>query len=110
MAALPSQPYSQPGYLGDGPKPKAPPTSAELIRRPLGTSVRLHIAAAAAALFKAVVGTGIFALPPAIRACGMFLGSLLTVLMGLISLYTTWAMVEAVRELRRRIGVGAREE
>lgn len=34
---LPSEPYTQKGYLGDGPKPEAPPTTAELVRRPLGT-------------------------------------------------------------------------
>ena len=66
-------------------------------------------AAAAAALFKAVVGTGIFALPPAIRACGIMLGSVITVFMGVVSLYTTWAMVEAVRELRRRGHAADRE-
>ena len=33
----PSEPYTQPGYLGDGPKPKAPPTAAEVIRRPFDT-------------------------------------------------------------------------
>ena len=63
-----------------------------------GTSV----GAASAALIKAVVGTGIFALPPAIRASGILLGSAMSIFMGLVSLYTTWAMVEAVRELRRR--------
>jgi hypothetical protein len=66
-------------------------------RRRQGTAL-----ATAAALFKAVVGTGIFALPPAIRASGIFLGSAVALLMGLISWYTTWAMLEAVRELRRR--------
>ncbi len=34
---LPSEPYTQRGYLGDGPQQEAPPTAAELIRRPLGT-------------------------------------------------------------------------
>ena len=63
-----------------------------------GTSVT----SAATALIKAVVGTGIFALPPAIRACGMLLGLFMTLLMSAVSLYTTWAMVEAVRELRRK--------
>ena len=63
-----------------------------------GTSIM----GAAAALFKAVVGTGIFALPPAMRACGVLLGILMSTLMSVVSLYTTWAMIEAVRELRRR--------
>ena len=57
---------------------------------------------ASAALVKAIVGTGIFALPPAIRASGLLLGSAVSLLMGVVSLYTTWAMLEAVRELRRR--------
>eukprot|EP01043_Picozoa_sp_COSAG02_P014558 COSAG02_NODE_603_length_19693_cov_3.883944_10_plen_312_part_00 len=35
--ALPCEPYTQRGYLGDGPKPEAPPSAAELVRRPLGT-------------------------------------------------------------------------
>ena len=56
------------------------------------------VPAATAALFKSVVGTGIFALPPAIRACGIVFGTLMSVLMGLVSLYTTWAMVESVRK------------
>lgn len=76
-----------------------PMTGTEYIRD--GTTT-----AAAAALFKAVVGTGIFALPPAIRAAGMLLGTLASAVMGMVSLYTTWAMLEAVRELRRR-GYGA---
>ena len=57
---------------------------------------------ASAALVKAIVGTGIFALPPAIRASGLLLGSAVSLLMGVVSLFTTWIMLEAVRELRRR--------
>ena len=37
------------------------------------------------------------------------LGSVITVFMGVVSLYTTWAMVEAVRELRRRGHAADRE-
>ena len=61
---------------------------------------------AAAALFKAVVGTGIFALPPAMRACGLLLGTCVAVVMGIFSLFTTWAMIEAVREGRLPTAVG----
>ena len=35
--AMPSEPYTQPGYLGDGPKPAPVPTASELIRRPTST-------------------------------------------------------------------------
>ena len=60
------------------------------------------VVAAAAALFKAVIGAGIFAFPPAVRACGLVLGSCFALTIGLISLFVTWATIEAVRELRRR--------
>ena len=60
------------------------------------------VVTASAALVKAIVGTGIFALPPAIRASGLLLGSAVSLLMGVVSLFTTWIMLEAVRELRRR--------
>ena len=59
------------------------------------------VVTASAALVKAIVGTGIFALPPAIRASGLLLGSAVSLLMGVVSLFTTWTMLEAVRELRR---------
>mmetsp|Transcript_49612 Transcript_49612/g.82349 ORF Transcript_49612/g.82349 Transcript_49612/m.82349 type:complete len:123 (+) Transcript_49612:74-442(+) len=55
----------------------------------------------AAALFKAVVGAGIFAFPPAVRASGLVLGLCLAFAVGVISLFITWVTVEAVRELRR---------
>jgi hypothetical protein len=62
----------------------------------------ITVVTASAALVKAIIiGTGIFALPPAIRASGLLLGSAVSLLMGVVSLFTTWTMLEAVRELRR---------
>ncbi|KAL1520248.1 hypothetical protein AB1Y20_023718 [Prymnesium parvum] len=60
---------------------------------------------AAQALFKAVMGTGIFALPPAIRASGYALGSLTCLAMAALSLYSTVAILRAVEALRAQ-GVG----
>ena len=57
------------------------------------------------ALVKSVVGTGIFALPPAVRASGLVLGSALVLLMAAISVFTLRATIYAVRALRRR-GMG----
>ena len=57
---------------------------------------------ASAALFKGIVGTGIFALPPAIRASGWVLGSLLALLCGFVSLLTVRYVMSCIRELRRR--------
>ena len=65
------------------------------------------MAASAVVLFKAVVGTGIFALPPAIRASGWLLGSGLVVLMASLSAYTMGLVAASVQELRSRGFVGA---
>jgi len=54
------------------------------------------------ALFKAIVGTGMFALPPAIRSCGVLLGSALAVLMAVVSVYTMGAIISTIQEMRRR--------
>ena len=59
------------------------------------------VMSSAATLFKAVVGAGIFAFPPAVRACGLVLGLVLASLIGLMSLFVTWATIQSVRELRR---------
>ena len=71
---------------------------------PKGTS---SLTASAVVLFKAVVGTGIFALPPAIRASGWVLGSGLVILVAALSAYTMWLVVASVQELRNRGFVGA---
>lgn len=63
----------------------------------------------AIALFKAVVGVGVFALPPAMRECGWVLGSLMLMLLALVSMYAADAMIEAVCELRKR-GVGVESD
>ena len=57
-------------------------------------------------LLKAVVGSGVFALPAAMRLCGWALGAVFILLMAVISLYTATCMVASVREMRRR-GFGA---
>ena len=57
---------------------------------------------AAAALCKGIVGTGIFALPPAVRASGWALGTGVALLCSVASLYTMRAQLECIRELRRR--------
>ena len=48
------------------------------------------LSASAAALIKAVVGTGIFAFPSALRESGIVLGSLITLCIGAMSLFVTW--------------------
>ena len=53
-------------------------------------------------LFKAVVGTGIFALPPAIRSSGWLLGGGLVLLMAGLSTYTMLLVPLCVQELRMR--------
>ena len=53
-------------------------------------------------LFKAVVGTGIFALPPAIRAVGWLAGSAVVLLIAALSGYTMCLIVGSVQELRHR--------
>ena len=53
-------------------------------------------------LFKAVVGTGIFALPPAIRAAGWVCGSAVVLLIASLSGYTMCLIVGSVQELRQR--------
>ena len=57
---------------------------------------------ASAALCKGIVGTGIFALPPAIRASGWVLGTFLALLCGVVSLLTMRYNFACIRELRRR--------
>lgn len=90
--------------LGHTVSPKGEPLLAPRKRRfskeereANGTSVM----ATGAALFKATVGIGIFALPPAIRASGFIVGTGISLLMAAVSYWTTWAMVEAVRAMRR---------
>ena len=61
---------------------------------------------ASAALCKGIIGTGIFALPPAIRAAGWVLGTGMAIACGLVSLYTMVNVMACIRELRRR-GVAA---
>ena len=57
---------------------------------------------ASAALCKGIVGTGIFALPPALRASGWVLGTFLALLCGFVSLLTMRYNFACIRELRRR--------
>ena len=57
---------------------------------------------ASAALCKGIIGTGIFALPPAIRASGWVLGTFLALLCGVVSLLTMRYVMACIRELRRR--------
>ena len=57
---------------------------------------------ASAALCKGIIGTGIFALPPAIRAAGWVLGTGMAIACGLVSLYTMVNVMACIRELRRR--------
>jgi len=57
---------------------------------------------ASAALCKGIIGTGIFALPPAIRASGIVLGSATALLCGVVSLLTMHYVMACIRELRRR--------
>ena len=67
---------------------------------------RNSVRQSAIALFKAVVGTGVFALPPVMRLCGWVLGSAIVIFMAAVSLYSASCLVACVRELRKR-GVGA---
>lgn len=60
----------------------------------------------AVALIKAVVGTGVFALPPAMRASGWLLGSGMVLVMSAVSLFTVRAIILSIQELRKR-GVAA---
>ena len=73
---------------------------------PAGSATALS---SSATLFKAVVGTGIFALPPAIREVGWLAGSVMVLLIAGLSAYTMSLVVSCVQELRRRghKGVGA---
>eukprot|EP00457_Paulinella_chromatophora_P007513 gb/GEZN01007536.1/.p1 GENE.gb/GEZN01007536.1/~~gb/GEZN01007536.1/.p1 ORF type:complete len:422 (-),score=61.28 gb/GEZN01007536.1/:238-1503(-) len=52
--------------------------------------------------FKSVVGTGILALPPAIKAGGVVLGVLFVLLMCILTIYTMRIIILTVRHLRRQ--------
>ena len=54
------------------------------------------------AFIKAVVGGGVFALPSAIRASGLLLGSAATLVMAVLSWYSTRACLNCVNALRAR--------
>ncbi len=62
--------------------------------------------ASAVVLFKSVVGTGLFALPPAIRSAGWALGSAVMLLLAAVTVYTLQIIILGVREVRRRRAVG----
>lgn len=62
--------------------------------------------AAAISFVKAVVGGGIFALPSAVRASGLVLGTGMVLVMAALSWYTTQACIRCVLTLRAR-GVAA---
>ena len=57
--------------------------------------------ASAVVLFKSVVGTGLFALPPAIRSAGWALGSAVMLLLAAVTVYTLQIIILGVREVRR---------
>ena len=59
-----------------------------------------------AVLAKTVVGTGMFALPPAIRATGWVFGTLMVLTSSIASTYALVAIIATIHELRRRGGVG----
>ena len=78
---------------------KAEPLLAEAFDRTRSGSTARQ---ASAALCKGIVGTGIFALPPALRASGWMLGTFLALLCGFVSLLTMRYNFACIRELRRR--------
>jgi amino acid permease len=53
-------------------------------------------------LAKVIVGTGLFALPPAIRAAGWLLSSVMVVLLALVTTYTMVIIIRSIRVLRSR--------
>ena len=64
---------------------------------------------AATAIFKAVMGTGIFLLPSAIRASGLLLGTLMCVVMAAVLLFTTSAILHVIGALRKQGMAGSRD-
>ena len=74
------------------------PGGARTVSGPLSTAV---------ALFKAIVGTGIFALPTAIRATGWALGSLCVLGLAFASTFGMGAVIYSIQELRTRSAVPA---
>ena len=101
-----SSPLGRASLLGSEPELELLPES--LLgdeTKPEGLKSPVHrgssVTASAATLFKAVVGAGIFAFPPAMRACGLVLGSCLASIIGMMSLFVTWATIQSVRELRQ---------
>jgi amino acid permease len=56
-------------------------------------------------MFKAVVGSGILALPPAVKSAGLVLGVSMVALMSLLNLYTTRIILLAIIKLRSQ-GIG----
>lgn len=70
------------------------------------SSGKLGKLSAFSTLFKAIVGTGILALPSAMKQCGLVLGVFLIGAMCIFSLYTMTAIIKTIWRLRER-GVAA---
>eukprot|EP00658_Telonema_sp_P-2_P053067 TRINITY_DN4148_c0_g1_i3.p1 TRINITY_DN4148_c0_g1~~TRINITY_DN4148_c0_g1_i3.p1 ORF type:complete len:419 (+),score=132.63 TRINITY_DN4148_c0_g1_i3:91-1347(+) len=55
-------------------------------------------------LFKAIVGTGMIALPPAVKTTGWVLAPICVAVMCVLSLYTMSAIIRSVRAIREEMG------
>jgi amino acid permease len=70
------------------------------------TARSASILSSSVTLFKAIVGTGMFALPPAVRETGWALGCVMVVILAVVSAYTMCIIIGSIRALRERGGVG----
>eukprot|EP00656_Telonema_subtile_P034222 TRINITY_DN38338_c0_g1_i1.p1 TRINITY_DN38338_c0_g1~~TRINITY_DN38338_c0_g1_i1.p1 ORF type:complete len:456 (-),score=80.68 TRINITY_DN38338_c0_g1_i1:183-1550(-) len=80
----------------DAPKPDAGPTDDEPKRGASNASTWFT-------LFKSVVGTGMIALPPAVKTTGYLLAPIGVCIMCALSLYTMAIIIRSIRGLRKKL-------